>query len=250
MTGNNTLQTGELASAPFQYQANLFHRVLIVEDNDVIHRVNAEVLIRSGYEVDIAENRASAWEALQSNKYDLLVTDNDMPGIELLNKLHANRISLPVVLASGAVTTEKLKLHPWLRIDTTLLKPYTPDELLATVRKDIFATDGAGRKPPPSDWQDQSVAAGMKISLQNSETGKFMRCDSMWTVEINEALNFLSVQRAVSFGMNELKDSFQVLQIGKNDLSGTVIITISNLSRLPQSSREGQFIASATRASV
>ena len=205
-------------------------------------RVNADVLIRSGYEVDIAENGAAAWGALQSNHYDLLVTDNDMPelsGIELLNKLHSTRITLPVVLTSGTVTTEKLKLHPRLRIDATLLKPYTLDEFLATVRKVIFATDGAAGQTPPSDWQDQPVASGMKISVQNSKTGNFMRCDSVWTVDINEALNFLSARRAISFGLNELKEPFQVLQIGKNDLLGTVIIAISNLPRSPRFSFEG-----------
>jgi hypothetical protein len=41
----------KLANTPFQYQTNLFHGVLIEADNEVIRRVNAEVLIRSGCEV-------------------------------------------------------------------------------------------------------------------------------------------------------------------------------------------------------
>jgi hypothetical protein len=66
----------------------------------------------------------------------------------------------------------------------------------------------------------------MKIILQNSKTAKFMRCDSMWTVDTDEALNFLSVQRAIFFGMKELIDSFQVLQIESNGLSTHVIVMI------------------------
>jgi CheY-like chemotaxis protein len=206
-----------LAGAPCQYQTNLFHNGLIVEDNELILRVNAGVLIRSGYEVNVAENGAAAWDALQSRHYDLLVTDNDMPGlsgVDLIYKLHAIRKAMPVVLASGTMPAEKLKQHPWLQIDATLLKPYTSDEFLATVKKVICATDGvAGQSLPPPDWQDQPPAAGMKISLQNCNTGQFMRCDSVWTADINEALNFHSFRRAVSFGMNELRDPFQVLQI-------------------------------------
>jgi hypothetical protein len=48
---------GKLASAPFQCQTNLFHGVLIEEDNEVIRRVNAEVLIRSGCEVNVYEQK-------------------------------------------------------------------------------------------------------------------------------------------------------------------------------------------------
>jgi CheY-like chemotaxis protein len=241
--------TGKLASASFQYQTNLFHRVLIAEDNDVIRRVNAEVLTRSGCEVNVAKDGVAAWDALQSNRYDLLVTDNDMPelsGIELLNKLHGTRKALPVVLASGTMPTEKLKLYPWLRIDATLLKPSTSDEFLTTVRKVLYATDGvAERAGVPADWQDQPLPVGMKISLQNCKTGQFMRCDSLWTLDIKEALNFLSVRRAISFGMNELKDSFRVLQIEESNLLGNVIIAISNLLSSPQLSWESQYTPSA-----
>jgi DNA-binding response OmpR family regulator len=75
-----------------------------------------------------------------------------MSGVELLKKLHAARLSLPVILVSGTMPTNELSRHPWLQIDATLLKPYTPDELLATVRKVLFATDGiAGQAAPLPD---------------------------------------------------------------------------------------------------
>jgi CheY-like chemotaxis protein len=124
---------------------------------------------------------------------------------------------------------KELRRHPWLQIDATLLKPYTPGELLATVRKVLYATDDVAARPVPlSDWQD-TPAAGVGMFLRNSKTGKFMRCDSVWTANINEALNFLSVQRAVSFGMNELKGPFQVLRIEKDDRSGAAKISLMNL---------------------
>jgi hypothetical protein len=69
-----------------------------------------------------------------------------------------------------------------------------------------------------------------KIFLQDCKTAEFMRCDSGWTVDCDEALDFLSVRRAVSFGMKELKDSFQVVQTEPNGLPGTILIAISNLS--------------------
>jgi hypothetical protein len=68
----------------------------------------------------------------------------------------------------------------------------------------------------------------MKFLLQDRQTAKFMRCDSMWTADMEEALNFLSVQRAVFYGMKELKDPFQVMRIEAGGRAGAVTITISN----------------------
>ena len=67
-------------------------------------------------------------------------------------------MALPVILISGTIPTKELSQHPWLQIDGTLLKPYTPDELLASVEKVLYATDGvAGRTTPLPDWQEHPI---------------------------------------------------------------------------------------------
>ena len=75
-----------------------------MEDDDTICHLNAQALRHSGYHVDAAEDGAVAWETLQRSQYDLVVTDNDMPnvsGVELLKRLRASDIILPVIMASG-----------------------------------------------------------------------------------------------------------------------------------------------------
>jgi len=154
----------ELVGAPLQHKPNPRQRILVVEDDDDIRRLNAEVLICSGYKVDTAVDGAVAWDALQLNTYDLLVTDHNMPklsGVELLKKLHADHMALPVILVSGTIPTEKLKRHPWLQIQATLLKPFTADELLGTVRKVLRATNGDHEQLEPlSNWQGQPLLNG------------------------------------------------------------------------------------------
>jgi DNA-binding response OmpR family regulator len=78
-----------------------------------------------------------------------------MSGIELIKKLHAARMALPVILVSGTIPTEKLKRHPWLQIDATLLKPYSPDELLARVREVLSDITAAPTALP--SWPDQQT---------------------------------------------------------------------------------------------
>jgi DNA-binding response OmpR family regulator len=121
-------------------------RILLVDDEATVRRLNAQMLRRSGYEVDDAADGAAAWEALQTRHYDLLITDNSMPkvsGVELVLLLRGQNSALPVIMASGAIPTEELERNPSLAINVILLKPYTVVEMLGTVRDVLRATDDA-----------------------------------------------------------------------------------------------------------
>lgn len=152
----------KLNGTPFHPSRDPRKRILVVDDDEDIRRLDTEALAGAGYKVDAATDGAVAWDALQLSHYDLLVTDYNMPrmsGVELLLKLHAAHIALPVILVSGIIPMEKLKRHPWLQIDATLLKPYTPEELLATVEKVLCAVNGiTGQTTPLPNWKNQRVS--------------------------------------------------------------------------------------------
>ena len=134
----------ESASAPVADRTIPQHHILIVDDDFYARELSAGVLIRFGYKVDTAGDGADAWKALNDQNYDLLITDNRMPrvtGLELIKKLRSEDMTLPVILASGTVPVEELKRHPWLQLDATLPKPFTPGELLDMVKKVLSASD-------------------------------------------------------------------------------------------------------------
>ncbi len=113
-------------------------RILVVEDDPDIRRINAMVLHRAGYHVDTAEDGDYAWEALGASHYDLMITDNNMPnltGMQLLRRLHATRRVLPFIMATGKMPEEEFTQCPWLQPAAKLLKPYTAEELLGVVEK-------------------------------------------------------------------------------------------------------------------
>jgi two-component system OmpR family response regulator len=138
------------------------HRILVVEDDETIRRLNAEVLTHCGYHVDAAADGAAAWDTLQRNRYDLLVTDNDMPevsGVELLHKLHAAHIALPVIMATG-ILPEEFARHPWLQPAALLLKPYSFHDLLGKVRSVLRAAGAPRAAIAPPDWPAASSSEG------------------------------------------------------------------------------------------
>ena len=80
-------------------------RVLVVEDSITVREVERQMLLRAGYAVDTAVDGMDGWNAVQKMKYDLVVSDVDMPrmnGIEFVRKMRADRRyeTLPVVIVS------------------------------------------------------------------------------------------------------------------------------------------------------
>lgn len=144
MKDNQVLPERESDSPPLQSQSNPLDRILVVEDEPAIRELNAMMLTRSGYEVGAAEDGAAAWDALNEDSYDLLITDNVMPrltGFKLLEKLYAARMTLPVIMATSAVPAALFTRGPWRKPAATLLKPYTSAELLRTVKKVLREAD-------------------------------------------------------------------------------------------------------------
>lgn len=137
------------------------HRILVVDDDSDIRQLSTEALAGSGYHVDVAEDGAAGWEALNANSYDLLITDHNMPkltGIDLIKKLHSARMSVPVILSSGVISGEALELQ----LAATLPKPFTLDQLLGTVRQVLRAIEGE-RMDPSLVRQNPAFADGYRL---------------------------------------------------------------------------------------
>jgi DNA-binding response OmpR family regulator len=108
-------------------------RILYADDDRCILRACQLMLDRAGYDVDTVADGAEAWGALQSIRYQLLITDNEMPhltGVQLIHKVRESLIPVPIVLASSSITSPD-----GLECDAVLPKPFTVRALLDTVRQ-------------------------------------------------------------------------------------------------------------------
>ena len=98
----------------------------------------------SGYQVEGVKDGVEGLEELLTCDYDLVITDNTMPrmtGIQMIAKLYAARLSLPVIMATGQLPVHEFASRPWLTPDATLQRPFSNDDLLATVKKVLRADD-------------------------------------------------------------------------------------------------------------
>ena len=144
MKDNELLHGEETAGASVQCPAKPLHRILVVDDDSDTRQLSVDVLAGSGYDVEAVLDGAAGWEALQVNRYDLIITDNKMPrmtGIEMIEKLRSARMAVPVIMATGDLPTHEFARKPWLKPDAMLERPFSNDDLLETVKK-VLRPDG------------------------------------------------------------------------------------------------------------
>jgi len=84
-------------------------RVLIVDDDEPVLRVQQRLLSQHGFEIETAASGDAALNALRLAPFDVIVSDIDMPGmngIRLLEYMRSYDVDVPVVLLTGAPSVE------------------------------------------------------------------------------------------------------------------------------------------------
>lgn len=80
-------------------------RVLVVDDSLTVRELQRKLLEHHGYQVDVAVDGMDGWNALRQTRFDLVVSDVDMPridGIELVRRIRQDPSlkALPVMILS------------------------------------------------------------------------------------------------------------------------------------------------------
>jgi len=112
------------------------NRVLVLDDEEVVRQLIAEILVRAGYVVEAVGEAAAALARLAAEQFDCVVTDLVMPGLsglELLRRVREHDHGLPVVVVTGQGTDENLARAVELGATAVIVKPFTHAELRAAV---------------------------------------------------------------------------------------------------------------------
>ncbi|GBG02577.1 DNA-binding response regulator [Azospira sp. I13] len=112
-------------------------RILLAEDDKIIADGLSRSLRQGGYAVDCAYTGLEADTALMTNSYDLLILDlglPKLPGLEVLKRLRARNIQLPVLILTALDGTGDRVKGLDLGADDYMAKPFELAELEARVR--------------------------------------------------------------------------------------------------------------------
>lgn len=119
------------------------HSILVVDDEQNMRVALYETLIRTGYEVAVAENGRMALAILEKSPPDLVITDIKMPemdGIAFLKELRQRGSQVPVLIITGfATVSTALEAMKQGAVDY-ILKPFPAEVIEAAVAR-VFASD-------------------------------------------------------------------------------------------------------------
>jgi response regulator RpfG family c-di-GMP phosphodiesterase len=116
-------------------------RILVVDDERVIREILAEFLTLEGFSVHTVEDGEKALVELRLHPYDLLITDLKMPrlsGLQLLEKIEAERLGVLTVLMTGFGTVETAIEAMKKGAYDYLLKPFKVEEVIHVVERALY----------------------------------------------------------------------------------------------------------------
>ncbi len=106
--------------------------VLFVDDEESIREAVYDILLASGFSVDLAVDGRDALEKLKINKYRLVLSDISMPnmsGLELLENTRALGLSVGFVMMTAFDDKERLLKALRLGVIDYVVKPFNIEKL-------------------------------------------------------------------------------------------------------------------------
>jgi two-component system chemotaxis response regulator CheY len=117
-------------------------KILVVDDSSTVLDILSQILRSIGVRgrIDIARNGIEAWEKIQNNDYDVVISDVSMPqmdGLELKNLLRSSPkfARLPFLIISGEVSESVMAAAVTSSSDSYLCKPFSSVALKAELKQ-------------------------------------------------------------------------------------------------------------------
>jgi len=124
--------------------------ILVIDDEAVVCESFSRILSNEGFNVETQTKPLEGLKQAKSHQYDLVFLDlkmEEMDGIELLYNLRAKDPDIPVIIVTGYPTLDTAKETSKLKVSDYILKPYSPEEILKSIKQVIPDIDipGQGR---------------------------------------------------------------------------------------------------------
>lgn len=166
-------------------------RILVAEDMPLNQELIRDLLEEVGYEVDVVANGRDAVTAVRAGRYDLVLMDVQMPGMDgiaatrLIRKLEPAVASVPIVAVTADVLPQEIDAFRAVGINAHLGKPYQRDALIAAV--ELWAAYGIDIRSADPSVIDRSILAEIQETLGHARLDELL---SMLARELSDRFIF------------------------------------------------------------
>ena len=114
-------------------------RILLIEDDETIAAIERDYLVLSGFAVDIAATGGEGLALGRTGKYDLILLDLMLPGLDGFSVCHALRKALDIPILMVTARQEDIDKIRGLGMgaDDYITKPFSPSVLVARIKANL-----------------------------------------------------------------------------------------------------------------
>jgi DNA-binding NtrC family response regulator len=116
--------------------------VLFVDDDEQFRKAIVRIFEASGFDITTAKDGQEALDLLSESKYNLIITDLKMPGLdgyELMREIKRREIIIPVIILTGYGEVETYMDLMNMGVYDHIEKPVSGRDLIDLARKAIGA---------------------------------------------------------------------------------------------------------------
>ena len=140
-------------------------QLLWVDDEIELLRAHIIFLEKKGYEVTTVSNGTDAIDMCQEKSFDLVLLDEQMPGLsglETLQRIKQIAPAMPVVMVTKSEEENIMEQAIGQKIADYLIKPVNPNQILLTLKKNIHRRE-IETEVTQSQYQQQFQQIAMEI---------------------------------------------------------------------------------------
>lgn len=119
-------------------------RILWADDEIDLLKPHIMFLQSKGYEVETAYNGGDALDALAHGRFDLVLLDENMPGLsglETLTMINRQYPQLPVIMITKSEEENIMNQAIGNKISDYLIKPVNPNQILLSIKKNLHSSE-------------------------------------------------------------------------------------------------------------
>lgn len=169
------------------------YKILWADDEIDLLKPHILFLKAKGYDVETANNGADALDAVEMRHFDMVILDENMPGLtglETLQRIKMISPSLPVVMITKSEEENIMDMAVGSKIADYLIKPVNPNQILLSIKKILHSSklvsegstttyrrnfasigDAIDRASTIADWMElYRTLVHWEMQLENADT--------------------------------------------------------------------------------
>ena len=148
-------------------------RILIVEDEPAIREGLIDVLLYHGYDVDVADTGVAGLEKALSGRFDLVLLDIMLPGIDgyaVCDRIRAEDRQQPIIMLTAKSSDDDIITGLKLGADDYVAKPFSVQQLMLRIEAVLRRSESA--RPQARDIHLEGIRVDIENLSGTSEHGE------------------------------------------------------------------------------